>query len=242
MLSWYALDVRHVINNKITRQHDDHFRSRDQGSSLVYNEFMQAWVTYELVQVLHVYGLMPSVRSNIKNVSLDLFTIETFLRDRTMQQEGDSEKAAALMQRLFGETEHSAIFRQMNMGSMLHFKQLTTYAIPFLLITWLRQLEEHFFLHPKDDFLEMGMYTALSSRPKNTTTSNNIWLTSNSKKGIQVRVELLKYFKPKQRKSVCVTLREWAAFIFKCEFEPPSLDASSKEILNASHLKKRNTR
>jgi hypothetical protein len=169
---------------------------------------------------------------------LDLFTIETFLRDKTTQQEGDSEKAAALIQRLFGETEHSAIFRQMNMGSMSHFKQLTTYAIPFLLITWLRQLEEHFFLHPKDDFFEMGTYTALSSRPKNTTTSNNIWMTSNSKKGIQVRVELLKYFKPKQRKSVCVTLREWATFIFKCEFEPPSLDASSKGILNASHLKK----
>jgi hypothetical protein len=53
----------------------------------------------------------------------------------------------------------------------------------------LRQLKEHFFLHPKDDFFEMGMYTALSSRPKNTTTSNNFWMTSNSKKGIQVRVE-----------------------------------------------------
>ena len=94
-----------------------------------------------------------------------------------MQQEGDSEKAAALIQRLCGETEHSAIFRQMNMGSMSRFKQLTTYAIPFLLITWLRQLKEHFFLHPKDDFFEMGMYTALSSRPKNTTTSNNIWMS-----------------------------------------------------------------
>jgi hypothetical protein len=83
---------------------------------------MQAWVTYELVQVLHVYGLTPLVRSDIKNVSLNLFTTETFLRDRTMQQEGGSEKAAALIQRLFGETEHGTIFRQMNMGSMLHFK------------------------------------------------------------------------------------------------------------------------
>jgi hypothetical protein len=59
------------------------------------------------------------------------------------------------------------------------------------------------------------------------------------KKSIQERVELLQYFKPKQRKNVCVALREWAAFIFECEFEPPSLDASSKEILNASHLKKK---
>jgi hypothetical protein len=35
---------------------------------LVYNEFMHAWVTYELVQVVHIYGLMPLVRSNLKNV------------------------------------------------------------------------------------------------------------------------------------------------------------------------------
>ncbi len=152
-----------MIGNKITRWNDDPFRSKDQGSSLVYIEFMQAWVTYELVQVLHVYGLMPLVRSDIKSVSFDLFTIERFLRDRTMQQEGDSEYAAILIQRLFGETEHSAIFRQMNMGSMSHFKQLTTYAIPFLLITWLRQLEEHFFFNPKHDFFETKMYTALSS-------------------------------------------------------------------------------
>ena len=182
MLSWYALDVAYVIGNKITRWHDDPFRSKDQGSSLVYNEFMQAWVTYELVQVLHVYGLTPSVRSDIKNASLDLFTIETFLRDRTTQQEGDSEYAAALIQRLFDKKEYNTIFRQMSMGSMSHFKQLTTYAIPFLLITWLRQLKEHFFLHPKDDFFEQGMYTALSSKPKNTTTSNNIWMSVYSKK------------------------------------------------------------
>jgi hypothetical protein len=187
VLSWYTLDVGYVIGNKITRRHDDPFRSKDQGSSLVYNEFMQAWVTYELVQVLHVYRLMPSLRSNIKSVSFDLFTIETFLRDRTMQQEGDSEYAAILIQRLFGETEHNAIFRQMNMGSMSDFKQLTTYAIPFLLlITWLRQLEEHFFFNLKRDFFETGMCTALSSRPKNTTTSNNIWMSLYYKKASRI--------------------------------------------------------
>ena len=36
-----------------------------------------------------------------------------------------------------------------------------------------------------------------------------------------------------------MTLREWAAFIFKCEFEPKSLDASSKEILNRKSLRQK---
>ncbi len=59
------------------------------------------------------------------------------------------------------------------------------------------------------------------------------------KKSIHEKVELLAYFKPKQRKGVCVTLREWAAIIFKCEFEPQTLDASSKDILKSTLLKKK---
>ncbi len=135
---------------------------------------MHAWVTYELVQVLHIYGLMPFVRSNLKDVSKDLFKIETFLRDRTTLDDNNSKYAAGLIQHLFAETEHNAIFKQMVMENMSHFKQLTTYSIPFLLITWLQQLKEHFFLNPDDGFFKGGMYTAISSRPKNTTTTNSI--------------------------------------------------------------------
>jgi hypothetical protein len=91
------------------RRHYDPYKSKDQGSSLVYNEFMHAWITYELVQVLHIYGLMPSVRSNLKNVPKDLFKIETFLRDRTTLDDNDSKYAAGLIQHLFAETEHSTI-------------------------------------------------------------------------------------------------------------------------------------
>ncbi len=83
MLSWYALNVGRVLGDKITRRHDDPFRLRDRGSSLVYNELMQAWVTYELVKVLHIYRLTPSVRSDLGTVSPDLSKIETYLRDKT---------------------------------------------------------------------------------------------------------------------------------------------------------------
>jgi hypothetical protein len=109
-LYWYALDARYIVGDKITRWHDDPFRSRDRGSLLGYNEFMHAWVTYELVQVLHIYKLMPLVRSNLKYVSLDLFKIETFLRDRTNQDANNSNNAEAMIKRLFADTEHSTIF------------------------------------------------------------------------------------------------------------------------------------
>jgi hypothetical protein len=105
------LDNGYIVGDKITRRHDDPFRSRDQGSSLVYNEFMHAWVTYELVQVQHIYGLTPLVRSNLKDVSLDLFKIEAFLRDRTNQDANDSTHAEAMLKWLFADSEHSAIFK-----------------------------------------------------------------------------------------------------------------------------------
>ena len=195
------MNVGYVVGDKITRRHDDPFRSKDQGSSLVYNEFMHAWVTYELVQVLHIYGLTPLVRSNLKDVSLDLFKIETFLRDRTNQDANNSKHAEVMIKRLFADTEHSAIFKKMIMGNMSYFKQLTTYAIPFLLITWLQQLEEHFFLKHDDDFFVKGMYTSISSRAKNTTTTNNIWMMLNpSVKKDSERADLLSFFKPKWRK------------------------------------------
>ena len=92
---------------------------------------------------------------------------------------------------------------------MSHFKQLTTYAISFLLITWLRQLEEHFFLNPDDDFFEGGIYTAISSRQINTTTTNNIWMMVNPKqqKGSQIeKVDSLTFFKPKKREIKFVSL------------------------------------
>jgi hypothetical protein len=240
VLSWYALNIGRVLGGEITRWHDDPFRSRDQESSLVYNELMQAWVTYKLVQVLHIYGLMPSVRSNLGTVSPDLSKIETYLRDKTkLENDADVKHAEMLIQKLFAETEYSSIFKQMNFGSMSHFKQMTTCAIPFLMITWLRQLKESFFLQPNLDFFEKGMYCAFSLKPKNTTTSNNIWMSKSAKKKIQQKVESLAYFKPKQRKNLCVALREWAAYIFSCEFEPQTLDESPKDILKSTTLKKR---
>ncbi len=172
---------------------------------------------------------------HLKYVSLDLFKIETCLRDRTNQDANDSKHAEAMIKRLFTDTEHSAIFKNMIMGNMSYFKHLTTFAIPFLLITWLQQLEEHFFLKHDDDFFVKRMYTSISSRAKNTTTTNNIWMMLNPRVGKDSeRADSLSFFKPKERTEVCVTLREWAAFILKCEYEPPTLDATSKAILKQS--------
>lgn len=241
MVSWYALNVGRVVGDKITRRFNDPNKKGDRGSSVVYNELMQAWVLYELVQVLHIYGLTPAVRSDLGKCSNSLSKIASYLKDKTKLDKESKEKIDVMIGKLFGETEHSAMFKQMQFGSMSHFKQMTTYAIPFLMITWLRQLEEFFFLKNEQDFFEQGMYSALATKPKGSTTNNNIFMSKNGTKNRQVKVETLDFLKPKMRMNanVCVTLREWAAYIFECEFEPQTLDENSKKILKSPSIKKK---
>ncbi len=194
------------MGNKITRRHDDPNKSKDRGSSLVYNEFMNTWITYELVQVLHIYGLMPAVRSDLQDVSSDLFKIETFMRDRTTQHANDSEDAEKLIQQLFAGTDHSAIFKQMGFRNMIHFKQLTCYAIPFLVITYLRQLQEYFILVEDEDFFKEGMYAAIPSRERGSTMTNNIWMSKSKdkNKNRDVRVTSLAFFQRKKKGQRCL--------------------------------------
>ncbi len=161
---------------------------------------MNAWITYELVQVLHIYRLTPAVRSNHQDVSSDLFKIERFMRVRTTQNAKDYEDAENLIQQLFAGTDHSAIFKQMGFGNMTHFKQLTCYAIPFLVITYLRQLQEYFFLVEDEDFFKEGMYAAIPSRESSSTMTNNIWMSKSKDKikNRDVRVTSLALFQPKK--------------------------------------------
>ncbi len=66
---------------------------------------MNAWITYELVQVLHIYKLMPAVRSDLQDVPSDLFKIETIMRDRTTQNAKGSKDTEKLIQQLFAGTD-----------------------------------------------------------------------------------------------------------------------------------------
>jgi hypothetical protein len=91
-----------------------------------------------------------------------------------------------------------------------------------------------FFLVEDKDFFKEGMYTAIPSRERGSTTTNNIWISKSKdkNKNRDVRVTSLAFFQPKKGvKDICVTLREWAAFIFKCEFEPKLGAVFIKKVL-----------
>ena len=60
--------------------------STDRGNSLVFQEFIQSWVGYELVKVLNVFGLQPNIRSDLAHWSPDLFATFSYLRNRSNNQ------------------------------------------------------------------------------------------------------------------------------------------------------------
>ena len=71
-LSWYVYDAAQFIATKIAKKP---FDGIDRGDSLVFQDFIQSWVGYELVKVLNVFGLQPKIRSDLATWSPDLFAV-----------------------------------------------------------------------------------------------------------------------------------------------------------------------
>jgi hypothetical protein len=76
---------------------------------------MQSWVGYELVKVLHVFGLQPQVRKDINEWSEDLF--ETFAYLSNKNNEEYKENALRVLDILFNKTDHNSYFAKLNFGS-----------------------------------------------------------------------------------------------------------------------------
>jgi hypothetical protein len=59
-LSWYISDAAFIIANYLAKN-ELKGKGRDRGKHGIYHEMIQTWVTYELVKVLHLYGLNPQM-------------------------------------------------------------------------------------------------------------------------------------------------------------------------------------
>jgi len=107
-LSWYVYDAAQVIVTKIAKK----FYGIDRGDSLVFQDFIQSWVGYELVKVLNVFGLQPKIRSDLATWSPDLFAVFTYyLSNRSNDRHKD--KATKTLDLLFDQTEHNSYFNKL---------------------------------------------------------------------------------------------------------------------------------
>ncbi len=143
-MSWLHLNASYVLGNKIaTPFSKPSFTNR--GNLQFFYEVVQYWVAFELVQVFHKYGLNPMFKSNLDKWSKDLHCVVQFLKN--IAQTKDEEKhAQECIEILFGpkKTEHYGSFIRFEYGTRMNFGNRSNFAIPLVILTWHRMLQEYF--------------------------------------------------------------------------------------------------
>jgi hypothetical protein len=99
--------------------------------NVLFQEFMQSWVGYELVKVLHVFGLQPQVRKDINEWLEDLFKTFAYLSNKNNEEY--KENALRVFDILFNKTDHNSYFTKLNFGSKEKFKSMHNYTLPLVL-------------------------------------------------------------------------------------------------------------
>ncbi len=88
-LSYYIYNAWYVIVNSIARQPFG-LGKADRGQSLLFHEFIQSWVGYELVKVLVTFGLQPThLNCSLKEWSQDLHDIFTYMQTEKLSWKGE---------------------------------------------------------------------------------------------------------------------------------------------------------
>jgi hypothetical protein len=113
-LSFYIYDARYVIANSIARQPFG-LGKADRGQSLLYHEFIQSWVGYELVKVLVVFGLQPThLNNSLKEWSKDFHDIFSYMLTKKPELKG---RANEILNVLFHKTLHNGHWKHVQFGT-----------------------------------------------------------------------------------------------------------------------------
>ena len=189
----------------------------------MYEHIIHSWVGYELVKVLLKYGLSPNVRSDLKDWSEDLYELFAYFDEK---QPGSTERPNTQLTILFDKTDHCSYFEKLGFGKKMRFEKMPNTIIPLVILTWLRQLQEHVFKisdhSSQTDWSDMGRYF---TQPPNKAVSKGVNHVHMSKAKNQV-VQRMKSFHdviPKTTgrgtEKVIRSLLEWADMILFREHE-----------------------
>jgi hypothetical protein len=106
-LSWYVSDTSQVITKHITRTNNE--ITKNKGASGLFQEMIQTWVTYELVKVIHIFGLGPACATHIREFAPNLYDYLFYLED-TNENKDFENKAKYVQEQLIKNTLHSRVF------------------------------------------------------------------------------------------------------------------------------------
>ncbi len=210
-MSFYIYDAGYVIANSIARRSFVTGKP-DRGQSLLFHEFIQSWVGYELVKVLVTFGLQPiTLNSSLKKWSKDLHDIFTYMQSKNLDLK---DRAEELLDGLFTKTLHSGYWSRVQCRARTKFFEQSYGILSLVLLTWLRQLQQ-FFLNDKHgrnngDWNDLGKYTGVTTNPmKDTTPLANINFSTAAKPEVLTQITNVNQFKLKEDiTGACTSLEE----------------------------------
>jgi len=171
--------------------------------------------------VLYLFGLNTEQNKDCKTHAPQIYRYQ-----RDTEKGRASEDSVALNDTLFNSTPHRSTFIRDKKECMIANVHLTPwmadvqYQIQFLIITWMRQLQENFFEDKTIQLNTLGRYVPTTS-PSNKDKRNPhtaIYFTNETGSDIKnmKRVRISKYTDVLQKKTVnkkhilCRSLEEWA--------------------------------
>jgi hypothetical protein len=140
---------------------------------------MHSWVGFELVQVFIAFGLSPQLRDDLNDFSPDLFNLFSYFGEK-QRDSSKKDEAERLLEILFNKTEHNSYFGKQPFGKKTKFLKMENTTIPLVILTWLRQLQEHFYLQPtlnkSNDWSDHGRYCNATQKLAVKKGVNNIYM------------------------------------------------------------------
>ena len=173
---------------------------------------MNSWVGYELVKVLFKYGLNPKLRCDLKDWSPDLYKLFSYFGEK---QQDSSNCPTDPLNVLFDKTQHCSYFGKLPFGKRTKFEKMANATLPLVILTWLCQLQEHFFEQPENnpliDWNDVGRYCNVPQKFAVKQGVNDVYMAKANNKN-PVKIESFDDIKPnnKDSKKVVKSLFEWA--------------------------------
>jgi hypothetical protein len=230
-LSFYINDTGYVKANSIARGPFGKGKA-DRSQSLLFHEFIQSWVGYELVKVLVTFGLqLITLNGSLKNRSKDLHDIFSYMLTKHPDLKV---RANEILDVLFNKTLHSGHWSHVQFGTKKNIFQQNNGILSLVVLTWLHQHQE-FFLNEENrdtngDWNVFGKYTGTATNiMKDTTPLANINFSSALTPNVLTQITKIKQFKQHEEiTGVCASLAEWALRILK-----PNQDVQLNELYKA---------
>ena len=155
-------------------------------------------------------------KTNLDKWSKDMHCVVQFM-NKIQQQDDEKRRAQVCIDILFNmkKTEHYGSFSRCEHGTKMNFENMTNYAIPLVILTWHRMIQEYFWKNGEKTFFEYGQYMPRKSRfPKDGI---ELYLINGS--GKETQIKSFDMIRPNADADVsqdaCLSLFEWANYLLE---------------------------